>query len=197
VGLRDRKMKLKDAKRLLKSNLDEISKLKDLANDLLSLARYQRGNSFVKEKINMKEVIESVMKNIAPIANKKKVRIVVKSKKIEITANKESLEKLITILLDNAVKYSSKGGKVNLTTETSRRCFILKVKDKGIGISKEDLPHIFDRFYRVDTSRTGVDTSGFGLGLSIAKKIVDTHNGSISAKSSPVKGSTFTVKLPF
>lgn len=197
VGLRDRKMKLKDAKLLLKSNLEEINKLKVLATDLLSLARYQRGNNFVKEEINVKEVIESVMKNILPIANKKKLKIIVKSKGIIITANKESLEKLITILLDNAVKYSSKGGKVYLTTESSRRNLILKVKDYGIGIPNDHIPHIFNRFYRVDNSRSGVNTSGFGLGLSIAKKIVDSHNGSISVKSSMGKGSTFTVKLPF
>jgi signal transduction histidine kinase len=73
---------------------------------------------------------------------------------------------------------------------------MLKVKDTGIGIPERDIPYIFDRFYRADKSRSKLNLAGFGLGLSMAKRIVEMHNGSIKAKSSPKKGSTFTVKLP-
>jgi two-component system sensor histidine kinase CiaH len=182
VALRDKKLKLKD--------------LKKLTNSLLSLARYQQDNNFTKERLDLKDVIENVYKKISPLAKKKKIQLKIKTKSVKISANKESLEKLITILLDNAVKYTPKNGKVTLEISKNKRYLKLKVKDTGIGIPERDIPYIFDRFYRADKSRSKLNLAGFGLGLSMAKRIVEMHNGSIKAKSSPKKGSTFTVKLP-
>lgn len=196
VALRDKKLKLEDAKNVLRESLEDIDSLKKLANDLLSLASYSQGNNFRKEKVNIKEIIESANKKIAPLAKTKNIKMKIVLKNITLTAHRESLEKLITILLDNAVKYTPKGGKVSLTCEKDRRYLTLKVKDTGIGISQKDLPHIFDRFYRIDSSRSKVKVAGFGLGLSIAKKIVEQHRGSIDVKSSPSKSSTFIIKLP-
>lgn len=196
VALRDKKLRLKEAKDVLSGSLDDIDSLRKLATDLLSLTSYSQGYNFRKEKVNVKEIIKNVNKKIAPLARTKNIKIISKLKNITFTANRENLEKLITILLDNAVKYTEKEGRVNLSCEKGRRYLTLKVKDTGIGISKKDLPHIFDRFYRVDPSRSKVKVAGFGLGLSIAKKIVELNQGSIDVKSSPSKGSTFIIKLP-
>jgi len=196
VALRDKKLTLAGSKKVLTGSLVDIDGLKKLTNNLLSLAKYQSGNNFAFEKISVKELINSSYKKVIPIANKKGVKIALDVKKGKISANKEGLEKLVTILLDNAVKYSLFGGKVTLTTKRNKKYLNINVVDSGVGISKTDIPHIFDRFYRVDDSRTKTKVPGFGLGLSMAKKIVEMHKGSIDVKSILGKGSTFTVKLP-
>ena len=197
VALRDKKLTLKDAKKVLRESIEDTDNLNSLANDLLSLTRYQQnGDSLTREVFDIKKVINSSLKKIKPLATKKKIRINSKLEKVTINANKDSIEKLVTILLDNAVKYTSKNGEVNVTATVSRKCALIKVRDTGMGISKKDSPHIFDRFYRIDQSRSKDIVDGFGLGLSIAKKIVDLQGGSISVKSTPGKGSTFKVRLP-
>jgi len=113
-----------------------------------------------------------------------------------VEADKSSLQKMVVILLDNAIKYTPEKGKVMLSTNQDKRQVLLSVEDTGIGIAKEDLPHVFDRFYRMDQSRSKTNVPGFGLGLSIVKRIVDLHKGSIGVSSAPEKGSTFTVRLP-
>jgi len=197
VALRDKKLKLKDAKIVLMESLDDVESLKNLANDLLSLTRYQQnGQKLNKEKVNLKVIVGKAGKRIEPLAKKKKLNLSLKVNKYSLYANPDDLEKLLTILLDNAVKYTAKGGTVSLSVNSGRRNIVIKIKDTGVGISEEDLPHIFDRFYRADLSRTKTKVDGFGLGLSMAKKIVDLHAGKISAISVPNKGSTFVVKLP-
>jgi two-component system sensor histidine kinase CiaH len=121
VALRDKKLKLKDSKKILKESLEDIDSLKKLTNSLLSLARYQQDNNFTKERLDLKDVIENVYKKISPLAKKKKIQLKIKTKSVKISANKESLEKLITILLDNAVKYTPKNGKVTLDIRKNKR----------------------------------------------------------------------------
>lgn len=197
VALRDKKLSLKDAKYVLKGNLDDVEGLKKLSNNLLALTTYQQnGDKMIKTKVSVKEVISVAYNKVLPLAKKKNIKVKINTKSYKLKANRESLEKLVTILLDNAVKYTNKGGKINLSASTGRRYLTLKVKDTGVGISKKDLPHIFDRFYQADQSRSKVASEGFGLGLSMAKKVVKLHGGSIKANSKVNKGSTFTVKLP-
>ena len=197
VTLRDKKLNLNGAKKVLAENLDDIESLKKLSNDLLALTSYQQnGDKMTKTKVSVREAVESAYKKIRPLAKKKDIKITLKMKEAKLIVNKESLEKLITILLDNAVKYTNKGGKVSLSTSKGGRYFIIRVKDNGIGISERDLPHIFDRFYQADQSRSKLSSGGSGLGLSIAKRIVKLHGGSIKADSVINKGSTFTVRLP-
>lgn len=199
VTLRNKKLNLIGAKKVLNENLEDIEQLKKLSNDLLALTSYhQNGNRLKMEKADIKDIIANVKKDIAPLARQKHINFKIHSKSYNLKANSESLEKLITILLDNAVKYTPKEGEVSLSTSlsTSKKYLIIKAIDTGIGITKLDLPHIFDRFYRADTSRSKTNSEGFGLGLSIAERITNLHNGTISVKSIPNKGSTFTVKLP-
>lgn len=235
VGLRDKKLSLRSAKKLLRENLHETKNLTDLANSLLTLTRTQSdSNGYHFEKVDLKEVVNESVKKITPLAKKKKINIKLHhtprhsgakrsgaieslrvrssrsstpsrmtSREFVVNGDKISLQKLITILLDNAVKYTPKGGRVSVSlacrqagVRGNNRNVITVVEDSGVGIAKEDLPHVFDRFYRADSSRSKTKVDGFGLGLSIAKRIVDVHGGKISVKSTVGKGSTFTVKLP-
>ena len=119
-----------------------------------------------------------------------------KLKKVTVKGHRASLDELVSILVDNAIKFSKKDSKVIVRTKKDKNIAILQVIDKGTGIRKTDQPHIFNRFYQADSSRSKIKNDGFGLGLSIAKKIVKIHNGTIIVKSEFGKGSTFTVKLP-
>ena len=98
-------------------------------------------------------------------------------------------------IIDNAIKYTPRGGEVHCTLSRSGRRAVIRVADTGVGIPEQDLPHIFDRFYRVDKARSR-ETGGTGLGLSIVKQFVLLHGGTIDAKSAPGKGSTFIIELP-
>jgi len=100
---------------------------------------------------------------------------------------------MILIFLDNAVKYTPAGGKVWLKSWREKGKLVLEIKDTGIGISKTDLPHIFERFYRADKARA---KGGFGLGLALAKRIIELHHGSVKVASQVGRGTTFIIKLP-
>jgi len=197
VALRDKKISLKKAKKILKSSLKDIDELKSLTNNLLSLTFYQSGNNTpLFQPINIREIIKTAQEKISPLAKKKKIKLTIKSKKQIIEADKQSLEKMLIIFLDNALKYTPRDGKIWLTTKSNKKKLIIKIKDNGIGIAKKDLPFIFDRFYRVDQSRSKLNVPGFGLGLSLAKKIINLHQGSVKTTSLLNKGTTFTIKLP-
>jgi signal transduction histidine kinase len=190
VTLRDKGLSLGQARKLLESNLEEVRKMNDLSNYLLKLNRLQDGQ--IKDDfktVDLKNVVERAVHKIGPIAKSKKVTISMNLLSTVVKGNMASLEELVTILLDNAIKYSTNGSKIELITKNR----ILKVKDTGIGISGKDIPHIFDRFYRADISRSKENSDGYGLGLSIAKSIVDAHNASIKVQSKFGKGTTFTV----
>jgi signal transduction histidine kinase len=197
VGLRNKKLKAKDAKDLLKSNLEEVDKMQKLSNYLLNLSRYQSDGSGVEfELINLKEIVENVIEKMEPVAKEKNKKIVKDLEDVKIKGNDVSLIELTTILLDNALKYSGEGKKVVVKLGSSKKNAILEIQDFGIGIRKTEIPHIFDRFFRADSSRNKETIDGFGLGLSIAKKIAEIHRGEIKVTSTVGKGSTFNVFLP-
>jgi two-component system, OmpR family, sensor histidine kinase CiaH len=192
VNLRDRNLKLKDAKALLLSNLEEVNNLQYLSDNLIKLSQNQKvNNEFVY--LNLKEIINHAIKKVGPKAKLKKVSIKTKDLNHIITGDSQSLVELFTILLDNAIKYSPSKARINITTEDTRTGISVLIKDQGIGIPPKDIPHLFDRFYRSDKARS---EEGYGLGLSIAKKIVESHSGSIDVKSRQNVGTTFFVNLP-
>ena len=195
VALRDKNPTLKSVKDTLKDNLAEIGGMTTLSNNLLSLTRMQQNHPNF-ESVNLKSVSEDVIKKLTPMAYAKKIKIKSDLSEIKLRADKESLGKLITILLDNAIKFSPKGKNIEIVCKKQGKCALISVKDEGIGIKASDIPHIFDRFYQADLSRTKTETSGYGLGLSIAKQIIKTHKGKIKVESKMGKGSTFTVRLP-
>ncbi len=196
VALRDKAMSLSEAKKLLSSNLEEANKMQTLSNYLLSLSRYENtGSNLTTEKFSLTELLDEVILNLQKTAAQRKITIKSDYKEVEGNGNRDSLRELFTILIDNAIKYSNEKGEILVKARQKNNHLIVAVQDFGIGMKAGDIPHIFDRFYRADTSRTKSKTEGYGLGLSIAKSIVDLHHGKIEVKSAPGQGSTFTVTI--
>jgi signal transduction histidine kinase len=195
VSLRDKRLTLKDTKKILKSNLEEVISLQKLSENLVRLTRHSQ-NNIKFSQLNIKEVVSGAVKKVSPMAKKKSIKIKQEVSLTSVNGDKESLEELFVILLDNAIKYSPEKSKVKIVSERKRGKNIIKVSDHGVGIAKKDIPNLFNRFYRAEASRNKEEVSGYGLGLSIAKHIVERHKGSISVKSEVNLGSTFKIDLP-
>lgn len=197
VSLRDPNLDLIESKKVLTDATLATDQLKTLSDSILQLNHLtNNGSSFKLEPILINKLISESVKKIKPQADKKKITIKFNQIKGKIIVDSQKIEELLLILLDNAIKYSPDSSSINFIAVKTNKHLILKVIDKGIGISQKDLPHIFDRFYRADNARTKDNSTSYGLGLSIALKIVEQHHGSIGVQSIPQKGSTFKVKLP-
>ncbi len=197
VFLRDAHSTLGEAKELITESVEEVDKLQSLSEHLLQLAQYQTPNGrSAMTSVAFDQTVKSVVKTIAPLAKKKSVIIETQLQPVTVRANKFALSDLVTILVDNAVKYSKQSTTVRVRLLSARNYGELVIADAGIGIAQKDLPHIFERFYRADEARCKQFVGGYGLGLAIAKKIVDSHNGSITVKSTVGEGTTFVVRLP-
>jgi signal transduction histidine kinase len=136
------------------------------------------------------------MNQFIELAQAKKITIEDTMPDLTVLGDHDGLKQVVSILLDNAIKYSSVGSSVTISGEKKQDMVDISVADTGPGIRASDIPHIFDRFYRADSSRARKGENGYGLGLSIAKQIVDQHGGEIIATSTLNKGTTFTVRLP-
>lgn len=195
VAMRDKGMNLSEAKALLESNLEEISKLEILSNALLKLAKNDASATKEFRSVFLPDIIVEAYERIESLAREKNIQFENSFQEIAVLGDREGLLELFVILLDNAVKYSPKKSKINIDIEESGNDAIVKITDRGIGIKASDLPNIFNRFYRADHSRNKEKADGYGLGLSIAKQIVDLHNGKITVESKSGKGSEFTIRL--
>lgn len=171
----------------------ESERLTNLINDILILSNIENIHKMESEYFNPGDVIENVLDMVKSQAYKKS--IIIKYNDCfnsEILGSKDKFHQLAVNLIENAIKYSNENGIVKIDLTLEEQYFVFKVKDNGIGIPKNDIPRIFERFYRVDKSRS---TRGTGLGLAIVKHIVKLFNGEISVKSKVGIGSTFTVKI--
>lgn len=171
-----------------------------LVADLLTLARADSSvDHIIKEEVELSAIAEPFVRTMQPLALAKEITLeLVSGDEIVLQADRERIGQLIVILLDNAIKYTPCGGRVEISLErayTTRESAVIRVRDTGEGISTEDRERIFKRFYRVDKARSR-EAGGVGLGLSIAKWIVDAHKGKIKVESRPGQGSTFIVILP-
>lgn len=186
----------------IKVSLDETNRMMRMVTDLLHLSRIDNATSHLDvELINFTAFITFILNRFDQIRGQdeeKKYELVrdypITSVWIEIDTDK--MTQVIDNILNNAIKYSPDGGKITVTMKTTDDQMILSISDQGLGIPKQDLPRIFDRFYRVDRARSRAQ-GGTGLGLSIAKEIIKQHKGFIWAKSIYGKGSTFTIVLPY
>ncbi len=197
VALRDPKLKFVETKDLLRSNLEELSSLRRLTDGLLHLARNSEETTPVKA-FEISQIITSAVSRTKSQALQKHITIIAQiPKRLEIVGNETNLVELFVILLENAIKYSPENTEVTAKVSSSdEHQVVVEIADHGIGIAKKDLPYIFDRFYRANSARTHNSSGGHGLGLAIAKQIVVRHNGDISAKSQPQKGTSIYVSLP-
>ena len=186
----------------IKVSLDETNRMMRMVTDLLHLLRIDNATSHLDvELINFTAFITFILNRFDKMKSQdeeKKYELVrdypITSVWIEIDTDK--MTQVIDNILNNAIKYSPDGGKITVNMKTTDDQMILSISDQGLGIPKEDLPKIFDRFYRVDKARSRAQ-GGTGLGLAIAKEIIKQHKGFIWAKSEYGKGSTFTIVLPY
>ncbi|MEZ7872352.1 MAG: HAMP domain-containing sensor histidine kinase, partial [Eubacteriales bacterium] len=175
----------------------EINRLSAIVSDLLTLVQVDAHSMRLdREKMSLSAVVKETAHRLEPMAQKRNHTVTLSlDDSGDMYADKSKLRQVIYNLLDNAIKYTQDGGKINLSIVRAGRDIIFTVSDNGPGIKAEHLPHVFDRFYRIDKARSR-DSGGTGLGLSIVRQIVLLHGGSIRAVSEEGKGSSFIVELP-
>ena len=179
---------------LVEAAANEAERMARLVVDLLSLARADAGQKLKEQKVELDRLLLEVYGETKLLT--KRVKLTVDEiDEVSLTADGDRLKQLILILVDNAIRYTPAEGQVRLSLRKDGAMAVLEVADNGIGISAEDLPRIFDRFYRADKARVR-DAGGTGLGLAIARWIVEQHGGEVAVSSEQGKGSTFTVCLP-
>ncbi len=196
VALRNGELTLAESKKQLQSNLEEIEKLETLSEALLKLSRYDEKEIPEFRKIDLSEAAVSAYEKVAKMADAKQIDFDNHLTPVYVYGDKGNIVELLAILLENAIKYSYPRSTISIKTFTDKKFGGVSVADGGIGIKSNDLRHIFERFYRADNSRSKVTADGYGLGLSIAKAIIDYHKGKIVVKSIPGKGSKFTALIP-
>lgn len=193
VGLRDPAATKKSHQDLLESNLDEVHRMRMLTDRLLVLANNQRIDV---SPVDIEVVGVEALNRSIPLAISKHITIENGISSVKVMADTETLTDVLTILIDNAIKYSPEKSTIHMEQRTNDRTVQIMVRDEGIGIEQKDIDHVFDRFYRADTSRSKLNVPGYGLGLSIAQRLINQQQGSITVNSTKGKGSTFTIHLP-
>ena len=197
VNLRDPHLTLGQTKTLLKSNLEEVNSLQVLSDSLIRLTQYQEGrNNIPVTTIHLAELMKESVRKVTNAAKEKHITITNDVRGGTLEGNPTSLTELFVIFLDNAIKYSAKQKTIHLSNKKADGHMLINIEDHGGGIAEQDIPHLFDRFYRADKSRTKSSVPGYGLGLAIAKEIVEHHKGTIKVSSKLNKGTTFTIELP-
>jgi two-component system phosphate regulon sensor histidine kinase PhoR len=177
----------------------QAGRMDNIIEDLLLLSGVERGleeSNLRIERVKVHEIISDALEVCDYKAKEKKIRIEVDcAPDMEAVVNEPLLEQAVINLLDNAIKYSEEGGQVRIVTARQAGGITVEVRDEGCGIDKEDIPRLFERFYRVDKARSR-KLGGTGLGLAIVKHIMQAHGGSVTVMSTPGEGSTFTLHLP-
>lgn len=172
----------------------ETNRLSRLVADLLALARADAGVAIKLAPVDLDMVVMDSFRTAQSLSEGQLVEIN-GLEPVRVEGDEDRLKQLLLILLDNAIKYTSGGGKISISLGRKGDIALIKVADTGIGVAEKDLPHLFERFYRADPAR-GRDPGGTGLGLAIAKWIVERHHGQIEVKSQPGKGTTVEITLP-
>jgi two-component system phosphate regulon sensor histidine kinase PhoR len=174
----------------------EVDRLSQIVSEVTQLSRIESGQAELKiEPANLNALIDGIISEMNPLAERKQVGL---SREFSpdlpsVRVDKDRIRQTIINLIHNAIKFNKPNGSVIVATNFDSKSISVSVTDTGIGISRDDLPHVFERFYKADKARTG---GGSGLGLAIAKHTIQTHGGEIHAQSIEGKGSTFTFTLP-
>jgi len=184
-------------RRVLASQLEEFEKLTRMINHLLTLARAESGEvQLAREKLNLSALVQKLTEDLEPVAASKRLELSHHcAKDVIISADGAWIERVVLNLIDNAMKFTRPGGHVRVIVSREEKRATLEVNDDGTGIAPEAVPHVFERFYRADPSRSN-RADGAGLGLSLVKWAVDQHQGSIHLESKPGKGTRVVVNFP-
>ena len=177
------------------STIEECDRLLDMINTMLMISKTETGvDKFSREEIDLAGLVQRACELFEPTAEDKGVTLNCDvSDRTRLTGETRMIQRMLSNLLDNAIKYTPSGGSITVSARDDNAHVVISVKDTGVGISSSDLPRIFERFYRCDQSRS---QAGIGLGLSLARAIARAHGGDITATSTPNQGSTFIVTLP-
>jgi len=180
----------------LKSCHEEIIRINRLVGDLEKLARYESENLVLtRTSFDISELIRNLVRNFETGFMNKDISVSFSGEEETVYADKDKISQVIINLLSNAQKYTREGGRVEITVKGGNEATEIRIKDNGIGIPPEDLPHVFERFYRADKSRNRL-TGGAGIGLTITKAIVEAHKGKIMVQSKLNEGTEFIIFLP-
>ena len=179
----------------LQSSLEEVNHLAGIVENLLTLARFDAKTTVLQAQVlDLNVLIKDAVDAIQVLAVQKQITLQLNNvHTVELFADKNQIKRMFLNILDNAIKYTPSGGKIAIDLRQQKDKADIEISDTGIGIPGDELPHIFDRFYRVDKSRSSV---GFGLGLSIAQSIAMAHGGKIYARANVPHGTVFTISLP-
>jgi signal transduction histidine kinase len=178
--------------------LVESERTSQLVETLMLLARADADKEPVERtSVDLRSIIQVVVEQGEKLAGSRNIQfsVNISDRPVPVLADPEAIRRIALILIDNAIKYSNPGGRVTLSVGTEGIESVVSVADTGIGIANEDLPHVFDRFWRADKVRSR-SQRGAGLGLAIAKWIADAHHGSIQVQSAVGQGSTFRLRIP-
>ncbi|UWG97040.1 HAMP domain-containing histidine kinase [Dehalobacter sp. DCM] len=196
-GMMDGLVKQEDYPKYMSIIHQETQRLRTLTGDILEAAKLQSGGiTLCKRYFSVKAFLDRTIENAGMINNDKQIHIAIEcSDSLEIYADAERLQQVFVNILTNALNFTDKNGLIRISATSDQREIVFRVKDNGIGIEPKDLPLIFEKFYRGDKARRGL-TGGTGLGLNIAKRLVELHNGKISAKSTPGEGTEIVMVFP-
>lgn len=183
--------------KFLEKAAKSLDGLDALVKDLLTVSQIETGAIKIeKKRINLRPMIEEIFEQLEGKAKKRGVKLVLNctDEAIDVKADAQKIEQVLVNLVDNGIKYGNQDGKVTVLIEDRKKSYLISVKDNGPGISEKHLPRLFERFYRIDKSRTKL-SGGTGLGLSIVKHIVQAHGSKIQVESKVEKGTSFSFKL--
>ncbi|HHV18142.1 MAG TPA: cell wall metabolism sensor histidine kinase WalK [Thermoanaerobacterales bacterium] len=188
----------KERDKYLNIILEETLRLRRLVDELLELSHIEAGHlNIKKDNVSIKNLVERVSKKVLPLCDHKNIELTTEIEDVPtVIADEDRIEQVLINLVDNAVRYSADGGTTTIRVKTCTEGVIVSVKDSGPGIPEQELPFIWERFYKVDKSRTR-QKSGTGLGLAIVKKIIELHEGRVWAQNSPGGGTEFSFFLPW
>jgi two-component system sensor histidine kinase ResE len=187
-----------EKKEMAKVIYDESLRMGRLVNELLDLARMEAGHiQLTMEDVNLSSFINRIIHKFQGLAKDNEIQLYaeIENEMASISCDPDRIEQVLTNLIDNGIRHTPKGGSVKLRVTTEDKGILIEVKDSGSGIPEDDVPFVFERFYKADKARTR-GRAGTGLGLAIAKNIIDAHRGHISVQSKIGQGTTFSFLLP-
>jgi len=185
-------------KRYIQKAADNAERLQFIVNDLDKISQLEDGAPIEKNEFNLRRLIEGVIGDLELLSKERDVKLSIgkaPNTGLWVEAEESSIRQVIENLLTNSIRYGKEGGKTKIHLKENGDDLTIQISDNGVGIEQKHLKHLFDRFYRVDDSRSR-HLGGSGLGLAIVKHILEAHDQTISVKSEPGKGSTFSFSLP-
>lgn len=193
IALRGKDSSAKDLRAVITSNLEEVARLQQLTDRLLALSTEQHVES---APFTVNTVFEDILTRHDAAAKQKNITLQAKQTKLKGHGNVETICDIVSILVDNAIKYSPEKTKVTIAAEQQGNYVTISVADQGAGIAEADMDHIFDRFYRADQSRSKQHVEGHGLGLALAKRLADVSSASLTVANRTPHGAVFTLQIP-